>query len=97
MTGKRSRALAVAALLAGPIGLAACSGGTNHPAASSAVNAPPCPTTPVDVVISVDQWGSIVSALGGNCAKVTTLLASSRMTGSGNKDWVPSLSLPAAN
>ena len=77
MTGKRSRALAVAALLAGPIGLAACSGGTNHPAASSAVNAPPCPTTPVDVVVSVDQWGSIVSALGGNCAKVTTLLASS--------------------
>jgi hypothetical protein len=38
---------------------------------------PSCPTTPVEVVVSVDQWGGIVSELGGACAKVTTLLASS--------------------
>ena len=36
-----------------------------------------CPTTPVDVVVSVDQWGDIVSELGGDCAQVKTLLASS--------------------
>ena len=36
-----------------------------------------CPTTPVDVVVSVDQWGDIVSELGGDCARVKTLLASS--------------------
>ena len=31
----------------------------------------------VNVVVSVDQWGDIVSELGGDCAAVTTLLASS--------------------
>jgi len=39
--------------------------------------APPCPTAPINVVASVDQWGDVVSTLGGNCAKVTTVLASS--------------------
>ena len=33
--------------------------------------------TPVDVVVSVDQWGGIVSELGGSCANVKTVLASS--------------------
>lgn len=33
--------------------------------------------TPVDVVVSVDQWGDIVSELGGSCANVKTVLASS--------------------
>jgi len=33
--------------------------------------------TPVNVVVSVDQWGDIVSQLGGDCAEVTTVLASS--------------------
>ena len=28
-------------------------------------------------MVSVDQWGDIVSELGGGCAKVKTLLASS--------------------
>ncbi|HEX5145041.1 MAG TPA: zinc ABC transporter substrate-binding protein [Mycobacterium sp.] len=36
-----------------------------------------CPVRPVDVVVSVDQWGDIVSELGGGCANVKTLLASS--------------------
>ena len=36
-----------------------------------------CPTAPVDVVVSVDQWGDIVSELGGACAAVKTVLASS--------------------
>lgn len=36
-----------------------------------------CPTAPVDVVVSVDQWGDIVSELGGACARVSTILASS--------------------
>lgn len=39
--------------------------------------APDCPATPVDVVVSVDQWGDIVSELGGACAHVNTVLASS--------------------
>jgi zinc/manganese transport system substrate-binding protein len=36
-----------------------------------------CPDGAVDVVVSVDQWGDIVAALGGDCANVKTLLASS--------------------
>lgn len=36
-----------------------------------------CPGGAVDVVVSVDQWGDIVSELGGDCATVKTLLASS--------------------
>jgi zinc/manganese transport system substrate-binding protein len=36
-----------------------------------------CPTAPVPVVVSVDQWGDIVSELGGGCASVKTVLASS--------------------
>lgn len=63
---------AAAALLAAPLGLTACSHdtGTTTPATA-------CPATPVDVVVSVDQWGDIVSELGGDCARVTTLLAGS--------------------
>lgn len=36
-----------------------------------------CPTDPVSVVVSVDQWGGIVSQLGGQCAEVSTVVASS--------------------
>lgn len=43
----------------------------------STAGAPPCPTDPVAVVVSVDQWGDIVSQLGGACATVKTVLASS--------------------
>jgi zinc/manganese transport system substrate-binding protein len=63
-----------AVLLAVPLGLAGCS----HTPPTSETAAPgACPTTPVDVVVSVDQWGEIVSELGGDCARVETLLASS--------------------
>jgi zinc/manganese transport system substrate-binding protein len=35
-----------------------------------------CPGEVVDVVASVSQWGGIVEELGGDCASVTTLVAS---------------------
>jgi zinc/manganese transport system substrate-binding protein len=73
-------ALVAAAVLAAPFGLMACSG-SNEPAttsgSTSAEAAGDCPTTPVKVVVSVDQWGDIVSGLGGSCTEVTTVLASS--------------------
>jgi zinc/manganese transport system substrate-binding protein len=71
------RRLAAAVLLAAPLFLAACSDGGDERTASRPSDAAPCPTTPVDVVVSVDQWGDVVSELGGACANVTTLLASS--------------------
>jgi zinc/manganese transport system substrate-binding protein len=38
-----------------------------------------CPTAPVAVVVSVDQWGDIVSELGGACVKIKTVLAGSSL------------------
>lgn len=63
----------LAAALALPLALAACSDETS----TGAEQAGDCPTTPVNVVVSVDQWGDIVSQLGGACAKVDTVLAGS--------------------
>jgi zinc/manganese transport system substrate-binding protein len=74
------RIVAAAALLATPFGLASCSSSGEQSASTSASGtaaADACPTTPVDVVVSVDQWGDIVSELGGSCAQVKTVLASS--------------------
>jgi zinc/manganese transport system substrate-binding protein len=64
------------ALLASPLVLAGCAGGADEKSAPPS-DAPACPTTPINVVVSVDQWGDIVSDLAGACANVTTLLASS--------------------
>lgn len=62
--------LPVAALLVGAT-LAGCTSGDKVAAPAE------CPGGPVDVVVSVDQWGDVVSELGGDCATVKTLLASS--------------------
>ncbi len=64
-------ALGVALVLTG------CSTKPSRSSGSSTSTAPPCPTAPVEVAVSVSQWGDIVSTLGGNCAKVTTALVSS--------------------
>lgn len=72
------RRRAAALLFAVPFALASCSsGGDVQNRSATPSDAPACPTAPVDVVVSVDQWGDVVSELGGACAKVTTLLASS--------------------
>jgi zinc/manganese transport system substrate-binding protein len=75
------RVVAAAALLATPFGLGSCSSGDQPAATTSASTSgtaqAACPTEPIDVVVSVDQWGDIVSELGGSCAQVKTLLASS--------------------
>jgi zinc/manganese transport system substrate-binding protein len=50
-------------------------GDDGSPAADRAAGT--CPTDPVNVVVSVDQWGDIASQLGGACADVTTIIKSS--------------------
>lgn len=62
--------LVVTALLAAT--LTACGSSANDTVARGS-----CPTAPVKVVASIDQWGDIVSALGGDCADVTTVITSS--------------------
>lgn len=63
--------LAVSAML-----LAACgSSGESQTATSSA--APACPTTPVNVVVTTNVWGSVVDQLVGTCANVSTVITNS--------------------
>ncbi|MGE4362153.1 metal ABC transporter solute-binding protein, Zn/Mn family [Mycolicibacterium austroafricanum] len=69
------RVLAAILAVSLPFVLSACGGDDTSAMDTSA--APDCPTTPVNVVVSVDQWGNIVSQLGGACAEVTTVLAGS--------------------
>jgi len=69
------RVLAATLAVSLPFVLSACGGDDTSAMDTSA--APDCPTTPVNVVVSVDQWGNIVSQLGGACAEVTTVLAGS--------------------
>jgi zinc/manganese transport system substrate-binding protein len=65
---------AVAAVLV----LAGCATTTAAaPAVQTSAEAATCKGPAVPVVVSVDQWGDITSALGGECAQVTTILASS--------------------
>lgn len=72
------RVLAAALAVSLPLALSACGGDdTSAMDASDTPPAPDCPATPVNVVVSVDQWGNIVSQLGGACAEVTTVLAGS--------------------
>ncbi|GAB3218743.1 zinc ABC transporter substrate-binding protein [Mycolicibacterium hippocampi] len=73
------RLLTASLMLAAPFALSAC-GSSEEPAESGETTTAAggeCPATPVDVVVSVDQWGDIVSQLGGACANVTTVLAGS--------------------
>jgi len=76
----------VARALALPLALLGCSSSQTKPLTSPSATTPltagnlpaaTCPTAPVGVVVSVDQWGDIVSELGGACARVKTVLASS--------------------
>lgn len=78
---------AVAVTIAGTVAVGGCSTIQSHPpTGSGAATAPAgkgttaaasCPTAPVAVVVSVDQWGDIVSELAGACGIVKTVLASS--------------------
>jgi zinc/manganese transport system substrate-binding protein len=74
------RLICVPITLAVAWSLAACGSNATGPAntaVAATTNAPPCPTAPIPVVVSVDQWGDIVSELGGACTAVKTVLASS--------------------
>lgn len=58
-----------------PIVLAGC--GSDNETTTSSAPTGACPTDPVSVVVTVDQWGDIADQLGGDCAKVTTIIKSS--------------------
>ena len=69
----RIAALAVLAATA----LAGCGADGDTGAADASGNPAACPGTVVDIVVSVGQWGDVVRRLAGDCATVTTIVASS--------------------
>jgi zinc/manganese transport system substrate-binding protein len=58
------------------LALSACSGGYDDGTAVSTGDPAACPTTVVDVVVSVSQWSDLVRTVGGDCVDVTTIVAS---------------------
>lgn len=64
--------LLVAALVSAA--LAGCGSATD---ATSTSSRGACPVDPISVVVTVDQWGDIVDQLGGDCARVTTIIKGS--------------------
>jgi zinc/manganese transport system substrate-binding protein len=79
--GRARRSVAVLAVLAGlaaATGLAGCAtanGAASRPVTTSG-DAARCPGRQVHVVVSVSQWSDLARTLGGDCATVTTVLAS---------------------
>lgn len=68
-----------AALLALAVpGLAACAGGSEGDEQAAVRSAAPgnCPGDVLEVVVSVAQWSDVAGLLAGDCANVTTLVAS---------------------
>jgi len=76
--GRARGAVVVLAVLAGLVTAActAASGAGSRPVTTSG-DAARCPGDLVDVVVSVSQWSDLAHRLGGDCATVTTVLASS--------------------
>jgi zinc/manganese transport system substrate-binding protein len=67
--------IGVVAVLLGALALGACSSSGRSDAQSKPKGV--CPTAPVAVVVSVDQWGDVVDQLAGDCGNVTTIFKSS--------------------
>jgi len=75
----RARGAVVALAVLAGLATAACtaaSGAGSRPVTTSG-DAARCPGDLLDVVVSVSQWSDLAHRLGGDCATVTTVLASS--------------------
>lgn len=72
---KRSRFVVIAAAAAtvGALTLTAC--GSNN-SSDQAADTSTCPTTPINVVVTTNVWGSVTDQLAGACAKVVTIISS---------------------
>lgn len=73
-SGRRIAALSGAAVCASVVALVGAGCGGDERSSSPRGD---CPVPPVEVVVSVEQWGDIVSSLAGDCADVTTIVRGS--------------------
>ena len=77
MPRARTTAVRTALVAVAVVGLAACTdGGSDRGSAVASGDPDACPGDVVDVVVSVGQWGDVVRSVGGDCATVTTIVAS---------------------
>jgi len=71
---QRSRIVVVTAIaVAAALTLAACSS-SEQGSSSDRRDTGSCPSEPIDIVVTVDQWGDIVRRLAGACGDVTTII-----------------------
>jgi zinc/manganese transport system substrate-binding protein len=75
MEGRGQRLIWVLLCLA--LMVAGCGGRGTTTASLPRGDVAPCPVQPIDVVVSVDQWGDLVERLGGACTAVTTIVRGS--------------------
>lgn len=69
------RGTAVAAAVLALVALAAGCGSVEERHRTTPPVGGPCPVRPIDVVVSVDQWGDLVGQLAGSCATVTSIIS----------------------
>ena len=72
---KRSTPLLAAVLVVSLAGVACSSSTAGSSATTTVAGQLPCPTAPVKVVVTVNQWADIAKRLGGACTEVTTVIA----------------------
>jgi zinc/manganese transport system substrate-binding protein len=76
MPPARTTAVRTAVVALTTLGLAACTSDSGDGSTVATGDPGACPGDVVDVVVSVGQWGDITRTLGGDCATVTTIVAS---------------------
>src|SRR5262245_60094436 len=73
----RRRTVGVGSLV-GVLALSACASSSGSGAKRlSAATGDPCPTSPVAIVVTVNQWADIVNRLAGRCGRVEAIVTSS--------------------
>jgi zinc/manganese transport system substrate-binding protein len=63
--------------LVGVLVLSGCGSSDGGAQVTTGTEGGECPTAPVSVVVSVDQWGDIVGRIAGGCGRVTTIIGGS--------------------
>ncbi|MDR3152309.1 MAG: zinc ABC transporter substrate-binding protein, partial [Bifidobacteriaceae bacterium] len=61
------------------LGLSGCANKQNSSSTLNNVNTASCPSQPINVLASINQWGSLVKQIGGVCVNVTSIISSTNI------------------